>query len=98
MKKKGLISLLVAILMCGCSCGRVDESTYEHAISSFNSSDAISFTRIEKVVDKADSNSYTKTTINGSFVFEKVNKLAPQAIRLTKSHLNGKLYLEGVQR
>ena len=64
MKKKGLISFVIAMLICGCSCSKVNETTYNNAVSDFNSTDAISFTRIEKTVDNNDTSIYTKVTIN----------------------------------
>lgn len=70
MKKKGLISFVMAMLICGCSCTKVNETTYNNAISNYNASDAISFTRIEKVENNEDSSDYTKTTVNADIVFD----------------------------
>ncbi len=69
-KTKGLISLAIVAILCGCSCGRVNETTYNNAINNFNSTDAISFTRIENVTSKADPSSYSRTIIDAKFIFD----------------------------
>ena len=67
--KKGFIAFVIAMLITGCSCSKVDENTYNKAINDFNSSDAIAFTRIEKVTNKVDVSDYTKTTIEAKYIF-----------------------------
>ena len=64
------LTLVVGALLTGCSCSKVDENTYVNAVSAYNSSDAISFTRIEKVEEKNNQSSYSTTTINGTFIFD----------------------------
>ena len=70
MKLKGILSLALVAVICGCSCGRVNETTYKNAVINFNTTDAISFERIEKTTDKNDSSSYTKTVVEGMFIFD----------------------------
>lgn len=70
MKLKGILSLALVAIICGCSCGRVNETTYNNAVSNFNSSDAISFVRISDEVDNNDSSSYKRNKINASFIFD----------------------------
>jgi len=67
--KKGFIAFVIAMLITGCSCSKVDENTYNKAVNDFNSSDAIAFTRIEKVTNKVDVSDYTKTTIEAKYTF-----------------------------
>ena len=70
MKLKGILSLALALIVCGCSCGRVNETTYKNAITNFNTTDAIDFERIEKITVNDDPSSYTKTVVEGTFVFD----------------------------
>ena len=70
MKKKGILSLALIAILCGCSCSNVNENTYNNAVSNFNSSDAISFTRIEKVEENNNPSSYSTTQVTGTFVFD----------------------------
>ena len=70
MKLKGILSLALALIVCGCSCGRVNETTYKNAITNFNTTDAIDFERIEKIIANDDPSSYTKTVVEGTFVFD----------------------------
>lgn len=70
MKKKGILSFIMVAILCGCSCSNVNETTYNNAVSNFNSSDAVSFTRIEKVEENDNPSSYSTTKISATFVFD----------------------------
>lgn len=70
MKLKGLLSLGLIAIICGCSCGKVNETTYINAVSNFNSSDAMSFTRIEDVFENDSSTAKTRTRVDAAFIFD----------------------------
>lgn len=77
MKKIKLVGLtmMVGALLTGCSCSKVDENTYINAISSYKSTDAIAFSRIE-VIEKEGENTHTRKKIDARYAFDTNREVA----------------------
>jgi hypothetical protein len=83
------LTLVAGALLTGCSCSKVDENTYVNAVSAYNSSDAISFSRIE-IITKEGEDSYTRKKIDAKYVFssnKEVSKM--QYSRIDTVNSNG---------
>ena len=70
-KKIGVLSLL-GMLIVGCSCSKVDESTYQAAVNVYEETDGIYFSRVETIsVDGEDT--YTRKKISAKYLFNSNN-------------------------
>lgn len=70
--KKGKILwsfALVSTLVCGCSCSKVNEQTYENAVNTLKNTDAISFSRIEEIHVEGQS-TYTKKRVDANYILD----------------------------
>ena len=76
MNKSGFFAAFAmgALLVSGCSCSRIDENTYSSAVSTYKTTDAISFTRVEDV-HQAGQVMYTRKKSDGQFVFDSNGKV-----------------------
>ena len=76
MKKIKFLSMiaLASSLVAGCSCSKVDESTYESAVSAFKSTDAISFVRVETIITEGAS-TYDRKRVEASYIFDSNKKV-----------------------
>lgn len=67
-KKIGVLSLL-AMMLVGCSCSKVDETTYEKAVNVYDTTDGINFSRVETIT-VADEDIYTRKKITAGYLFD----------------------------
>ena len=71
MKKTKFLSLIgvLAFIVGGCSCSRINEETYEKAVSIYKSSDALSFSRLE-IISKKGETTYSRKKTDAKFIFD----------------------------
>ena len=71
MKKTKFLSLIcvLAFIVGGCSCKKIDEETYENAVSIYKSSDALSFSRLE-IISKKGETTYSRKKIDAKYIFD----------------------------
>lgn len=66
-KKFGILSL-VALIVSACSCSKVDEKTYENAVSIYQETDAIYFSRLENI-EVAGNDTQIKKRVDAKYLF-----------------------------
>ena len=71
MRKMKLFAIVAAFcsLVCGCSCSKVSETTYENAVESMKNTDGIAFSRIEKAMGDGEE-FYTHKRIDAVYIFD----------------------------
>ena len=76
MRKLKILSILALLssVVAGCSCSKIDDSTYESAVSSFKSTDAISFARVETILTEGAA-TYDRKRIEASYIFDANKKV-----------------------
>lgn len=77
MKKIKILGLILAVgaLVCGCSCSKADEDTYANAVSTYKSTDAISFSRLETIAKEGEA-TYTRKLIDAKYAFDSNKKVS----------------------
>jgi len=87
MKKFKLLGVLlfVATFICGCSCAKVDETTYENAVNAYKNTDGISFSRVETIVSNNEPNMYSRKKVDATFVFDSNREVSSMQYSFVKS-------------
>lgn len=86
MKKGKILGFLaiVASLTCGCSCSKIDDTTYENAVNVYKNTDAISFSRIEIIQNEGET-SYTRKKTDARYLFNANKQVTGMEHSLTYS-------------
>ena len=71
MKKWRLLSGIIALtsFIGGCSCSKVDDSTYISAVETYKNTDAIGFTRVE-IIKVEGQTTYVRKKVEANYIFD----------------------------